>query len=70
MSKETEKEIKKRAIKSLTIDQIQAIQDTIDSHVLTIVRIKKFNDQIASDIYAMEGACYQLYHQFNLGSGK
>jgi hypothetical protein len=65
---ERDKEIavRRKGLQSLTLEQLQAIHATYEALNSTILSIRDLNDIMLSDIKALDEACCDLHHQFNL----
>ena len=75
MTKKTEWEIERdkahairaKAIKSLTVDQLKAINRTYKAIEDALHNIREMEDLYLSDIRNLDNAFWTLKHQFNLG---
>ncbi len=60
------RELRKKGLKALTLEQIQAGRDTYNALNGAVLNIRDINDLLLSDIKALDDAQYNLHHEFNL----
>jgi len=58
--------LKTKAMKSLTVDQLNAIKETHETISSCLMMIRDCNDLYMSDIAKLEDSFWQLKHQFLL----
>ena len=58
--------LKTKAMKSLTVDQLNAIKETHETISNCLMMIRDCNDLYMSDIAKLEDSFWQLKHQFLL----
>ena len=66
IERDKQREFRQNAMRSLTVEQLQAIHSTYDSLNAAMLSIRDLNDLMLSDIKALDDACCNLYHEFNL----
>ena len=59
--------LRKKATKSLTEDQLQALNKTYKAIEDALYNIREMEDLYLSDIRNLDNAFWKLKHQFNLG---
>jgi|TARA_B110000211_G_scaffold210296_1_gene248262 hypothetical protein len=59
--------LRKKATKSLTEDQLQALNKTYKAIENALYNIREMEDLYLSDIRNLDNAFWKLKHQFNLG---
>ena len=59
--------LRKKATKSLTEDQLQALNKTYKAIEDALYNIREMEDLYLSDIRKLDNAFWKLKHQFNLG---
>ena len=59
--------LRKKATKSLTEDQLQALNKTYKAIDHALPNIREMEDLYLSDIRSLDTAFWKLKHQFNLG---
>ena len=60
------RELRKKGLQALTLEQIQAVHDTYEALNSAVLTIRDLNDLMLSDIKALDDACHNLHHEFNL----
>tara|TARA_R110002096_G_scaffold61054_1_gene151884 strand:- start:99 stop:332 length:234 start_codon:yes stop_codon:yes gene_type:complete len=76
MTKKTEWEIERdkahairaKAIKSLTVDQLNAIKETHKTLENALSMLSEMNDLYLSDIRKLDNAFWKIKNEFNLGN--
>ena len=68
IERDKQREFRQNAMRSLTVEQLQAIHSTYDSLNAAMLSIRDLNDIMLSDIKALDNACHDLHHEFNLRS--
>lgn len=66
LERDKEEALKKKAIKSLTEDQIKAINKAYESIKDALCNAREIEDLYLSDIRNLDTAMWKLKHQFNL----
>jgi hypothetical protein len=66
IEREREEAIIKKSMKSLTVDQLKAIEETHKSLANALSMLTETNDLYLSDIRKLDDAFWKLKHQFNL----
>jgi hypothetical protein len=66
IERDKEKAVRQKGLQSLTLEQIQSVHATYEALNSTILSIRDLNDIMLSDIKALDEACCDLHHQFNL----
>ena len=66
LERDKEEALKKKAIKSLTEDQIKAINKAYESIKDALCHAREIEDLYLSDIRNLDTAMWKLKHQFNL----
>ena len=66
LERDKEEALKKKAIKSLTEDQIKAINKAYESIKDALCNAREIEDIYLSDIRNLDTAMWKLKHQFNL----
>tara|TARA_R100001244_G_scaffold46485_1_gene41585 strand:+ start:22 stop:267 length:246 start_codon:yes stop_codon:yes gene_type:complete len=64
--REREEAIIAKSMKSLTVDQLKAIEETHKSLANALSMLTEMNDLYLSDIRKLDNAFWKLKHQFNL----
>ena len=67
IERDKENKLKADAMKSLTKDQLDAINHSHKAIGDALMNIKEIEDLYLTDIRNLEGAFWRLKHQFNLG---
>ena len=62
IERDKRRKIRMKAVRSMTPEQIQAVHDTYEALNSAVLTIRDLND-----IKALDDACHNLYHEFNLG---
>ena len=60
------RELRKKGLQALTLEQIQAVHDTYEALNSALLSIKDLNDIMLSDIKALDNACHDLHHEFDV----
>mgnify|MGYP000569057124 CR=1 FL=1 len=66
LERDKEEALKKKAIKSLTEDQLKAINKAYESIKDALCNAREIEDLYLSDIRNLDTAMWKLKHQFNL----
>lgn len=66
LERDKEEALKKKAIKSLTEDQIKAINKAYESIKDALCNAREIEDLYLSDLRNLDTAMWKLKHQFNL----
>lgn len=66
LERDKEEALKKKAIKSLTEDQVKAINKAYESIKDALCNAREIEDLYLSDIRNLDTAMWKLKHQFNL----
>ena len=66
IERDKEKALRQKGLQALTLEQIQSVHATYEALNSTILSIRDLNDIMLSDIKALDEACCDLHHQFNL----
>ena len=67
IERDKETKLKANAMKSLTQDQLNAIDKSYKAIKDTLMNIREIEDIYLSDIRNLDSAFWRLKHQFNLG---
>ena len=67
LERDKEEALKKKAIKSLTEDQLKAINKAYESIKDALCNAREIEDLYLSDIRNLDMAMWKLKHEFNLG---
>jgi len=67
IERDKETKLKENAMKSLTQDQLNAIDKSYKAIKDTLMNIREIEDIYLSDIRNLDSAFWRLKHQFNLG---
>lgn len=67
IERDKETKLKANAMKSLTQDQLNAIDKSYKAIRDTLMNIREIEDIYLSDIRNLDSAFWRLKHQFNLG---
>ena len=60
------RELRKKGLQALTLEQIQAVHDTYEALNSTLIAIRDLNDIMLSDVKGLDEACCNLHYEFNL----
>ena len=66
IERDKKRELRKKSLQALTLEQIQAVHETYEALNSTLISIRDLNDIMLSDIKALDDACHNLHHEFNL----
>lgn len=66
LERDKEEALKKKALKSLTEDQLKAINKAYESIKDALCNAREIEDLYLSDIRSLDIAMWKLKHQFNL----
>ena len=66
IERDKKRELRKKGLQALTLEQIQAVHETYEALNSTLISIRDLNDIMLSDIKALDNACHDLHHEFNL----
>lgn len=66
IERDKRRKIRMKAVRSMTPEQIQAVHDTYEALNSAVLTIRDLNDLMLSDIKALDDACHNLHHEFNL----
>ena len=66
IERDKKRELRKKGLQSLTLEQIQAVHETYEALNSALISIRDLNDIMLSDIKALDDACHDLHHEFNL----
>ena len=68
IERDKQRELRKKGLQALTLEQIQAVHETYEALNSTLLSIRDLNDIMLSDVKALDEACCNLHHEFNLRS--
>ena len=68
IQRDKEKAVRQKGLQALTLEQIQAVHDTYNALNSALLSIRDLNDIMLSDVKALDEACCNLHHEFNLRS--
>lgn len=68
IERDKKRELRKKGLQSLTLEQIQAVHETYNALNSALLSIRDLNDIMLSDVKALDEACHDLHHEFNLRS--
>ena len=68
IERDKRRELRKKGLQALTLEQIQAVHETYEALNSALLSIRDLNDIMLSDVKALDEACCNLHHEFNLRS--